>query len=119
MVKDDKHRTRSAHLAGQGGDRHQRQSGCVRPHRHDTGGDAQVRDRVPEESENGEAASALDDIKGVGEKRKTELMKHFGTIKAIKTASLEELEKAVPKNAAKAVYEHYTEEAGRMRVITG
>lgn len=40
MVKDDKHRTRAAHLAGRGGDRHQRQSGCVRPHRHDTGGDA-------------------------------------------------------------------------------
>lgn len=51
--------------------------------------------------------SALDDIKGVGEKRKAELMRHFGTIKAIKAASLEELEQAVPKNTAKAVYGHY------------
>ncbi len=51
--------------------------------------------------------SALDDIKGVGEKRRAELLRHFGTIKAIKAASLEELERAVPKNTARAVYEHY------------
>lgn len=54
--------------------------------------------------------SALDDIKGVGEKRKADLMKHFGTIRAIKAASLEELQKAVPKNTAQAVYEHYHRE---------
>lgn len=51
--------------------------------------------------------SALDDIRGVGEKRRAELLRHFGTIKAIKAASLEELERAVPKNTARAVYEHY------------
>ena len=51
--------------------------------------------------------SALDDIKGVGEKRRAELLKHFGTVKAIKAASLEELQAAVPKNTAQAVYEHY------------
>lgn len=51
--------------------------------------------------------SALDDIKGVGEKRRSELLKHFGTVKAIKAASLEELQKAVPKNTAQAVYEYY------------
>ncbi len=31
--------------------------------------------------------SALDDIKGVGEKRRAELLKHFGTVKAIKAAA--------------------------------
>ena len=51
--------------------------------------------------------SALDDIKGVGDKRRAELLKYFGTIRAIKAASLEELQKAVPKNTAQAVYEHY------------
>lgn len=70
MVKDDKHRTRALTSPGRGGDRHQQQSGCVRPHRHDTGGDAQVRDRVPEESENGEAALCARRHKGRGRKAK-------------------------------------------------
>ena len=51
--------------------------------------------------------SELDDIKGVGAKRKAELMKAFGTVKAIKAATLDELAVAVPKNTAEAVYRHY------------
>ena len=51
--------------------------------------------------------SQLSDIKGVGEKRKNELLKEFKTIKAIKAASFEELCAAVPKNTALAVYNHY------------
>ena len=54
--------------------------------------------------------SALDGIPGVGEKRRAELLKAFGTVRAIKAASYEELCAAVAKNAAKAVYEHYHQE---------
>lgn len=54
--------------------------------------------------------SALDDIPGVGEKRKNDLLKHFKSIKAIKTADIEELKKAVPKNVAQAVYEYFRKE---------
>ena len=35
--------------------------------------------------------SELDDIEGIGEKKKKELLKHFGSIKKIKEASIEEL----------------------------
>ena len=49
--------------------------------------------------------SALDNIPGVGEARRTALLKRFKSLKAIKEASLEELQAAVPKNAAAAVYQ--------------
>lgn len=51
--------------------------------------------------------SKLDNIKGVGETRRNQLLKHFKTIKAISQASLPELETVVPKNTARAVYEHF------------
>ena len=51
--------------------------------------------------------SKLEDIKGVGEARRNELLKHFKTIKAIKNASCEELNAVVPKNTAKAVYDYF------------
>ena len=51
--------------------------------------------------------SVLDKIPGVGEKRRTELLKHFKSVKNIKAATLEELEAAVPKNTAKAVYDYF------------
>ncbi|MEA4894728.1 MAG: excinuclease ABC subunit UvrC [Oscillospiraceae bacterium] len=51
--------------------------------------------------------SKLEDIKGVGETRRNELLKAFKTIKAIKSATLGELNAIVPKNTAKAVYEYY------------
>jgi len=53
--------------------------------------------------------SVLDKIPGVGDKRRTQLLKHFKTVKAIKSAELEQLEEAVPKNTAKAVYEYFRE----------
>jgi len=53
--------------------------------------------------------SALDGIAGVGETRKAALLKHFQSIKAISAATEEELAKVVPKNAAKAVYQHFHE----------
>ena len=51
--------------------------------------------------------SALDDIPGVGEKRKAELLKAFGTVRAVKAADYEALAAVVPKNAAAAVYAHF------------
>ena len=51
--------------------------------------------------------STLDNIPGVGEKRRNELLRYFKTIKAIKAAPLAELERAVPKNTARAVYEYF------------
>ena len=51
--------------------------------------------------------SVLDKIPGVGEKRRGQLLRHFKTVRAIRAATLEELEAAVPKNTAKAVYEYF------------
>ena len=51
--------------------------------------------------------STLDKIEGVGDKRRNELLKHFGTIDAIKRASLDELRRVVPANTARAVYDFF------------
>ena len=51
--------------------------------------------------------SQLSEIRGVGEKRKNELLRTFKTIKAIKAASYDELCAVVPKNTAQAVYDYY------------
>ena len=51
--------------------------------------------------------SALDGIPGVGEKRKAELRKHFGTIKAIKEADVEQLAAVLPRNVAQTVWNHF------------
>ena len=53
--------------------------------------------------------SALDGIPGVGPKRREELRKAFGTIKAIKEADVETLAAVVPKSAAEAVWKHFHE----------
>lgn len=50
-------------------------------------------------------ASALDNIKGIGEKRKTALLKEFKSVVRIKKASLEELAKVIGESAAKSVKE--------------
>jgi len=55
----------------------------------------------------GTIGSTLDEIPGVGQKRRTQLLQQFKTIKAIREASVEQLTAVVPKNAAKAVYEHF------------
>ncbi|MBQ5515448.1 MAG: excinuclease ABC subunit UvrC, partial [Oscillospiraceae bacterium] len=48
--------------------------------------------------------SRLDDIPGVGEKRKNDLYTAFKSMKNIENASVEELSRVIPKNAAEAVY---------------
>lgn len=51
--------------------------------------------------------SALDDIPGVGPKRRDALRKRFGTVKAIKEADVETLAAVVPRSAAEAVWNHF------------
>jgi len=51
--------------------------------------------------------SKLDAIDGVGEKRRNELLKSFGSIKAIAAASPEQLSKVVPKNVAEKIHGHF------------
>ena len=57
--------------------------------------------------------SVLDQIPGVGEKRRSELLKHFKSIKNIKAATLEQLQEAVPRNTAQAVYDFFREKEGQ------
>ena len=54
--------------------------------------------------------SALDQIPGIGPKRKQELLKQFKSLTAIGQASLPELERLLPKDAAMAVYQHFHRE---------
>ncbi|MCR5026785.1 MAG: excinuclease ABC subunit UvrC [Methanobrevibacter sp.] len=53
--------------------------------------------------------SSLDDIKGIGKKRKINLLKEFGTIDNIKNASVDELAEVdgMSKNAAQNVFDYY------------
>ncbi len=52
-----------------------------------------------------QTASALDSIKGIGEKSKTALLREFKSVKRIREASLEELAKVVGEAKAKTVKE--------------
>lgn len=54
--------------------------------------------------------STLDQISGIGEKRRTELLKRFKTISAIRRASLQELQSILPKDASMAVYQFFHQE---------
>lgn len=51
--------------------------------------------------------SELDGITGIGQKRKELLLKQFKSLNAISQATLPELERVVPKDAASAVYHHF------------
>ena len=51
--------------------------------------------------------SQLDSISGIGPKRKQELLRQFKSIKAIGEATLPDLERLLPKDAAFAVYRHF------------
>ncbi|NLA85755.1 MAG: excinuclease ABC subunit UvrC [Clostridiales bacterium] len=56
--------------------------------------------------------SKLDAIPGIGEKRRNALLKSFGSLKAVKAATEEELTKVVPRDAAKHIYAHFHTESG-------
>ncbi len=57
--------------------------------------------------------STLEDIPGVGKKRRTALLRHFGSAAGIRQASLHDLAKVPGMNrkAAEAVYQHFHPEA--------
>lgn len=59
--------------------------------------------------EQNQVHSILDDIKGIGEKRRKALMRYFGDIEAIRQAEVEELKKAdgMDIRAAEAVYNFF------------
>lgn len=59
----------------------------------------------------GLSLSELDEIEGVGEKRKKELLKHFKSIDKIKEASVEELleVEGINKDIAKKIYDFFKE----------
>lgn len=52
-------------------------------------------------------SSKLDEIKGVGEKRRIALLKHFKSVAAIGKANVEELKAVVPESTAMAVYQYF------------
>ncbi len=58
--------------------------------------------------------SVLDNIEGVGEKRKKSLLRHFGSVDNIKKASIEELIQAesINKKVAKNVYNFFRNDKG-------
>ena len=51
--------------------------------------------------------SQLDQIPGIGEKRRTALLQTFKSLKRVREATIEELEAAVPHTAAQAVYDYF------------
>ncbi|MBA2871670.1 excinuclease ABC subunit C [Anoxybacillus calidus] len=54
--------------------------------------------------------SVLDEIPGVGEKRKKALLKHFGSVKNMREATVEELKQAgIPHSVAEKIYEKLRE----------
>jgi excinuclease ABC subunit C len=57
--------------------------------------------------------SSLDDIPGVGPRRQRALLKHFGSLKKIKAASLAELQTmpGLPRSIAEQVYRYFHPEA--------
>ena len=113
MVKDDRHRTRA--LVTPGGqeiriDNNQAVFSLIgsiqeETHRFAITYHRQLRSKRIRYSE-------LDGIPGIGPKRKQELLRQFKSLAAIGNASLPELERFLPKDAAAAVYHHFREKEG-------
>lgn len=57
----------------------------------------------------GALSSVLDVVPGIGEKRKKELLKKFGSLKRMKEANIEELEKIVGHDVAEKLFEYLKE----------
>ncbi len=53
-------------------------------------------------------ASELDEIKGIGEKTKNELISHFKSLKRVRTASFEDIANIIGKARASIVYNHFS-----------
>ena len=52
-------------------------------------------------------SSVLDEIPGIGTRRRTLILKKYKSVKAVKSASLDELKEILPVNAANAVYDYF------------
>ena len=57
----------------------------------------------------GSISSVLDNIEGLGEKRKKDLIKKYGSLKSISTAELDDLKKIIPENVAVNLLEYLKE----------
>jgi len=57
--------------------------------------------------------STLDRIPGVGEKRRSALLKAFKTVKAVREAGFEQLCAVVPRNTARAVWDYFHKNEGK------
>lgn len=56
--------------------------------------------------------SVLDEIEGIGPKRKQQLLKHFGSIKKIRESTIEQLiEAGMPNNLSHAINEYFQQES--------
>ena len=56
----------------------------------------------------GSISSVLDNIEGIGEARKKELIKKFGSVKKMEEASVSELQSILPENVAIRLHEYLT-----------
>lgn len=54
-----------------------------------------------------QVASELDEVKGIGEKTKKDLLLQFKSVKRIKEANLEELEQLIGNSRASIIYKHF------------
>ena len=114
MVKDDKHRTRAIYFEGsetplRGMNELFAYCGRIQDEVHRFAIDYH-------RSLRGKSMykSVLDEIEGIGEKRKLALLNHFGSVDAIKAASLEALSEApgMNKKAAEAVRQYFDKPSG-------
>jgi len=111
MVKDDRHRTRAL-VTAEGAeiriDNNQAVFSLIgniqeETHRFAITYHRQLRSKRLQYSE-------LDQIPGIGPKRKQDLLKTFKSLTAIRCAELMELERVLPRDAAAAVYHHFHKE---------
>lgn len=107
MVKNDKHQTRG--LVSPNGEIGINQAGAFfrlmtriqdEVHRSAISYHRSLREKI---------TSELDDIPGIGEKRKMALLSHFGSVEKIKNAAFEELlaVDGINKSAAQSIIDHY------------
>ena len=54
----------------------------------------------------GSISSVLDNITGLGDKRKKQLIRKYGSLTKIKSASVEELSELLPQNVAENLYDY-------------
>ena len=107
MVKDDRHRTRAlitpgGHEIGISGNQAVFAFiGTIQEETHHYSIEYQRSLR------NASLTSQLDQIPGVGAKRRNDLLKAFRSVKAVKEASLEQLREVVGKSLAEKIYTYY------------